>query len=124
VTDATAALEGARAILVERFTEDAALIGTLREEVWLRGRVRSRVRAGKADSGAKYSDYFDFSEPLAKLPSHRILALFRGEKEEGLRYARLRHHAVVEDVDYRNGRARIGASDWSAPAPGQQVEWW
>ena|SRR5438067_7069326 len=41
-----------------------------------------------------------------------------------VRYARLRHHAVVEDVDYRNGRARIGASDWSAPAPGQQVEWW
>ena len=84
VTDATAALEGARAILVERFTEDAALIGTLREEVWLRGRLRSRVRAGKADSGAKYADYFDFSEPLAKLPSHRILALFRGEKEEVL----------------------------------------
>ena len=84
VTDATAALEGARAILVERFTEDATLIGTLREEVWLRGRLRSRVRAGKADSGAKFSDYFDFSEPLAKLPSHRILALFRGEKEEVL----------------------------------------
>src|SRR5438105_442679 len=84
VTDTTAALEGARAILVERFTEDAALIGTLREEVWLRGRLRSRVRAGKADSGAKYADYFDFSEPLAKLPSHRILALFRGEKEEVL----------------------------------------
>ena len=84
VTDTTAALEGARAILVERFTEDAALIGTLRGEVWLRGRLRSRVRAGKADSGAKYADYFDFSEPLAKLPSHRILALFRGEKEEVL----------------------------------------
>src|SRR5438874_10123983 len=84
VTDSTAALEGARAILIERFTEDAALIGTLREDVWLRGRLRSRVRAGKADSGAKYADYFDFSEPLAKLPSHRILALFRGEKEEVL----------------------------------------
>jgi uncharacterized protein len=84
VTDTTAALEGARAILVERFTEDAALIGTLREEVWLRGRLHSRVRVGKADSGAKYADYFDFSEPLAKLPSHRILALFRGEKDEVL----------------------------------------
>src|SRR5438132_799864 len=84
VTDATAALEGARAILIERFTEDAALIGNLREEVWLRGRLRSRVRAGKAEAGAKFSDYFEFSEPLAKLPSHRILALFRGEKEEVL----------------------------------------
>jgi len=65
VIDATAALEGARAIRVERFTEDATLIGTLREEVWLRGRLRSRVRAGKAASGAKFADYFEFSEPLA-----------------------------------------------------------
>src|SRR5437870_12351556 len=60
------------------------LIGTLREEVWSRGRLRSRVRAGKAEPGAKFADYFEFSEPLAKLPSHRILALFRGEKEEVL----------------------------------------
>ena len=84
VIDSTAALEGARAILVERFTEDATLIGTLREEVWSRGRLCSRVRAGKAEPGAKFADYFEFSEPLAKLPSHRILALFRGEKEEVL----------------------------------------
>jgi uncharacterized protein len=84
VSDATAALEGARAILGERFAEDATLIGTLREEVWSRGRLSSRVRTGKAEPGAKFADYFDFSEPLAKLPSHRILALFRGEKEEVL----------------------------------------
>ena len=84
VVDATAALEGARAILVEQFTEDAALIGSLREEVWSRGRLGSRVRTGKAELGAKFADYFEFSEPLAKLPSHRILALFRGEKEEVL----------------------------------------
>jgi uncharacterized protein len=81
VTDATAALEGARAILVERFSEDASLIGTLREEVWLRSRLRSRVRSGKVESGAKFADYFDFSEPLVKLPPHRILVLFHGEKE-------------------------------------------
>jgi uncharacterized protein len=84
VIDSAAALEGARAILVERFTEDATLIGTLREEVWSRGRLCSRVRAGKAEPGAKFADYFEFSEALAKLPSHRILALFRGEKEEVL----------------------------------------
>src|SRR5271169_4020680 len=84
VVDSTAALEGARAILIERFAEDATLIGTLREEVWSRGRLSSRVRAGKAEAGAKFADYFEFSEPLAKLPSHRILALFRGEKEEVL----------------------------------------
>jgi len=84
VTDSAAALEGARAILVERFSEDATLIGSLREEVWSRGRLCSRVRAGKAERGVKFADYFEFSEPLARLPSHRILALFRGEKEEAL----------------------------------------
>src|SRR5215469_4721305 len=84
VIDTTAALEGARAILVERFIEDATLIGILRDEVWSRGRLYSRVRAGKAEAGGKFADYFEFSEPLAKLPSHRILALFRGEKEDVL----------------------------------------
>jgi protein Tex len=84
VMDTAAALEGARAILVERFSEDAMLIGSLREEVWSRGRLCSRVRAGKTEPGAKFADYFEFSESLASLPSHRILALFRGEKEEVL----------------------------------------
>ena len=82
VADATAALEGARAILVERFAEDADLIGTLREQMWSNGRVASTVRRGKKTEGEKFKDYFDFSEPLHKLPSHRILAMFRGEKEE------------------------------------------
>src|SRR5215471_5619531 len=84
VIDSAAALEGARAILVERFSEDATLIGTLREEVWSRGHLCSRVRAGQAEPSAKFADYFEFSEALARLPSHRILALFRGEKEEVL----------------------------------------
>ena len=84
VADAAAALDGARAILVERFAEDADLIGDLRERVWKHGHIGSRVRSGKEEEGAKFSDYFDFSEPLSKLPSHRILALFRGEKEDVL----------------------------------------
>lgn len=77
-----AALEGARAILVERFAENAELLGALRESYWQRGRITSKVRDGKQTEGAKFADYFDFAEPLTKLPSHRILALFRGEKEE------------------------------------------
>ena len=84
VADAAAALDGARAILVERFAEDADLIGSLREQMWTSGVLVSKVRAGKTTDGAKFSDYFDFSEPLTKLPSHRVLALFRGEKEEML----------------------------------------
>lgn len=84
VPDAAAALEGARAILVERFAEDADLIGALREHMWSNGVMTSKVRDGKKAEGEKFKDYFDFSEPLHKLPSHRILALFRGEKEEML----------------------------------------
>src|SRR6187551_3320573 len=84
VSDAGAALDGARAILVERFSEDADLIGGLRERMWNRGRLVSTVREGKETDGAKYADYFDFSEPFTKLPSHRILAVFRGEKEDVL----------------------------------------
>lgn len=82
VADAAAALDGARAILVERFDEDADLIGVLREEMWTNARMASKVRDGKKAEGEKFADYFDFSEPLTKLPSHRILAMFRGEKEE------------------------------------------
>ncbi|MFG1919504.1 Tex family protein [Micromonospora sp. NPDC048898] len=81
VADVAAALEGARAILIETFAEDADLIGTLREQMWSRGRLVSRVREGQEAAGAKFADYFDFSEPYPKLPSHRILAMFRGEKE-------------------------------------------
>ncbi|WP_433131820.1 Tex family protein [Micromonospora sp. CA-240977] len=81
IADAAAALEGARAILIETFAEDADLIGTLREQMWSRGRLVSRVREGQEAAGAKFADYFDFSEPYPKLPSHRILAMFRGEKE-------------------------------------------
>lgn len=81
IADPSAALDGARAILVERFAEDADLIGTLREQMWSRGRLVSRVRDGQATAGAKFADYFDFAEPYPKLPSHRVLAVFRGEKE-------------------------------------------
>ena len=82
VADVAAALEGARAILVERFAEDADLIGKLREEMWSNGVMVSTVRKGKKTEGEKFKDYFDYNGALHKLPSHRILALFRGEKEE------------------------------------------
>ena len=82
VADTAAALDGARAILVERFAEDADLIGALREQMWSSGLLTSTARKGKRTEGEKFKDYFEFSEPLTKLPSHRILAMFRGEKEE------------------------------------------
>ena len=79
--DSKAALDGARAILVDRFVLDADLVGDVREKMYTEGTMRSGVVAGKEDEGKKYSDYFDFSEPFEALPSHRILALLRGESE-------------------------------------------
>jgi len=84
VADAKAALEGARAILLERWGEDAALIGELREWLAREGVIRSKVAEGKEAAGEKFRDYFDHAEPLAKIPSHRLLALFRGRREEFL----------------------------------------
>ncbi|MEU7064741.1 Tex family protein [Streptomyces sp. NPDC046161] len=84
VGDTAAALEGARAILTEKFAEDADLIGELRERMWNRGRLASKVREGKEEAGAKFADYFDFAEPFTALPSHRVLAMLRGEKEDVL----------------------------------------
>ena len=82
VADAKAALEGARAILMERWGEDAALVGELRAWLGEVGVIRARLADGKESEGAKYRDYFDHAESLAKIPSHRLLALFRARREE------------------------------------------
>ncbi|BBG01801.1 MULTISPECIES: Tex family protein [Pseudonocardia] len=86
VADAGAALEGARSILVERIGENADLVGGLRERMWSRGRLVTKAREGKENdqAAAKFADYFEFSEKFTTLPSHRILAVFRGETEEAL----------------------------------------
>ncbi|MGC4900233.1 Tex family protein [Micromonospora echinospora] len=122
VADAAAALDGARAILIERFAEDADLIGTLREQMWSRGRLVSRVREGQETAGAKFADYFDFAEPYPKLPSHRILAMFRGEKEGVLELTM--DPEADGDADATTGPSRyeaavagrFGVSDQGRPA--------
>ena len=81
VENTKAALEGARYILMDKFSEDAALVGKLRSHLWHHGELRSRVVEDKKAEAAKFSDYFDFSERLNKIPSHRALAVFRGRKE-------------------------------------------
>ncbi|NIH78952.1 uncharacterized protein FHX46_001482 [Amycolatopsis viridis] len=107
VADAQAALDGARAILVERFAEDADLIGELREKMWREGYFSSKVRQGKETEGAKFADYFDFAEPFTKMPSHRVLAMLRGEKEEVL-------DLTVEPAEPRDSAAepRTSPSDY------------
>ncbi|MEU6173575.1 Tex family protein [Streptantibioticus parmotrematis] len=129
VADAAAALEGARAILVERFGEDADLIGELRERMWSDGRLAARVRDGKEEAGAKFSDYFDFAEPFTKLPSHRILAMFRGEKEEVLDLTLEPEAEPTQEGPTRYERAiaaRFGIADRGRPADGwlrETVRW-
>ena len=114
VPDAGAALDGARAILVERFAEDADLLGELRESMAARGSLTSTVREGKETQGAKFADYFEFSEPFARLPSHRVLALFRGEKEEILD---LILEPGAEDAEFEQRIAgRFGIRDERRPA--------
>jgi uncharacterized protein len=81
VQDTKAALDGARQILMERFAENAELVGRLRSYVSDRGVVQSKLIDGMGEKGAKFADYFDYSEPLSKIPSHRALALFRGRNE-------------------------------------------
>ncbi|WP_305094653.1 Tex family protein [Prescottella sp. R16] len=113
-------LDGARAILVERFAEDADLVGELRETMWARGQVESTVRDGKEAAGAKFADYFAFSEPFEKLPSHRILALLRGEKEEilSLTLASDREPLAPGETSVYEGRiaTRFGIADRGRPA--------
>ncbi|KGM51749.1 transcription accessory protein [Lysobacter concretionis Ko07 = DSM 16239] len=111
VADVKAALEGARAILMERWGEDAALVGELRDWLSDTGVIRARVIEGKENEAAKYRDYFDHAESLTKIPSHRLLALFRARREEFIQLdldpgtdaesghaqaeARVAHHAGV-----------------------------
>ncbi|MCO6413493.1 MAG: RNA-binding transcriptional accessory protein, partial [Thiogranum sp.] len=83
--DSAAALDGARQIFLERAAEDADLVGALRDHVWQHGLLVSNVIDGRQQDGAKFSDYFDFSEALHKVPSHRALALLRGRAENVLR---------------------------------------
>ncbi|MFD4769214.1 Tex family protein [Streptomyces niveus] len=137
VADAAAALDGARAILTERFSEDADLIGELRERMWTRGRLTAKVREGKGNAtegpAAKFADYFDFAEAFTALPSHRMLALFRGEKEDVLDLS-LEPESADADADalpgpsaYENMVARrFGVADRGRPGDkwlGDTVRW-
>ena len=84
VADIATALEGARQIIMEELSENAPLLADLREHVWQQGVMNVHVVAGKEAEAEKFKDYFDFREPLQKMPSHRILAMLRGRNEECL----------------------------------------
>ncbi|MGY6275836.1 Tex family protein [Methylomonas sp. MgM2] len=84
VADIAAALDGARQIIMERVSEDAELLAELRERIWGKGVLQSTVVSGKEAEAAKFKDYYDYSEAINKIPSHRALALFRGRNENML----------------------------------------
>ena len=81
IADSKAALDGARAILLETFAEDPALVGALRDWLTAKAVIRASVVAGKESEGAKFRDYFQHVEPIGSIPSHRLLALFRARNE-------------------------------------------
>ncbi|MEZ5591072.1 MAG: Tex family protein [Gammaproteobacteria bacterium] len=124
VADVKAALDGARHILTEHFAEDAELLGQLREYLWTHGVLNSTVVADKAAQGSKFADYFEYSEAIKKIPSHRALALFRG-RNEGILTLSLN---VPEDpetganpCEQRIAR-RFGVSAQGRPADGWLLE--
>ncbi len=122
VENAEAALEGARSILIERIAESPTLVGQLREKVWSGGKLSTGVVKGKEAEGAKFSDYFEFNENIANMPSHRALALLRGEKEGVLKVdldlphdEKARHPAVTTIMSAFNIQERGRPSDkWLA----------
>ncbi|KTD15970.1 transcriptional accessory protein [Legionella lansingensis] len=113
VADVKSALEGARQILMEKFAEDAELINELREYLWQNAVLKSVVGNDKKAAGSKFADYFDYAEPIKKIPSHRALALFRGRRENILQLS-----LVPPDAEY--GEKRIASyfniTDAKAPA--------
>ncbi|NOT88629.1 MAG: RNA-binding transcriptional accessory protein [Lysobacter sp.] len=121
VADAAAALEGARAILIERFGEDAALVGELRSWLQARGVLRAKVVAGKEHEGAKYRDYFDHSESLENIPSHRMLALLRGRREDMLSVDLEPTTDVEQGHAYAEGRVALAAG---IAAQGRPADKW
>ena len=123
VADTKAALDGARQILMERFAEDAPLLQDLREYLAEHGVVDSKVIEGKQEAGEKFADYFEYSENLSTIPSHRALALLRGRREEILTVT-LRLDTEVEKPTWAAPlnpcesriAARFGVSGKSRPA--------
>ncbi|WBA81184.1 Tex family protein [Endozoicomonas sp. GU-1] len=123
VEDIKAALEGARYILMERFSEDAELLGQLRELLWNEGILSSRGVEGKEEEGAKFRDYFEHDEPLKTAPSHRALAIFRG-RNEGVLQANIRLAKEPEDRRETHPCEKLVADFWKVEHKGRAADDW
>ena len=123
VEDIKAALDGARYILMERFAEDAELLGALRDFVWQEGQLKVTVVEGKENEGAKFRDYFDHVEPLRKVPSHRALAILRGRNEGILAYSIVMGDAEEDRRQPHPAEQRI-AAHWRIRDNGRAADKW
>ncbi len=123
VADTKAALDGARYILMERFAEDAELLGELRDFIWQQGQLKVTVVDGKENEGAKFRDYFDHVEPLKKVPSHRALAILRGRNEGMLTYSIVVGDAEDDRRQPHPAEQRIAAR-WHIRDNGRAADRW
>src|SRR5690554_1511402 len=123
IDDTKAALDGARYILMERFAEDAELLGALRDFVWQEGQLKVSVVEGKENEGAKFRDYFDHIEPLKKVPSHRALAILRGRNEGILAYSLVMGDAEDDRRQPHPAEQRI-AAHWHIRDNGRAADKW
>lgn len=97
IEDSKQALEGARHILMERIANEADLVGKLRELLWDKANITAKVNSEKEKEGLRFKDYFDFSESIKKIPSHRALAVLRG-RNEGVLQLSLGHEEPCEEI--------------------------
>ncbi|MGI9273621.1 MAG: Tex family protein [Endozoicomonas sp.] len=123
VADVKAALEGARYILMERFSENAELLGKLRDLLWSEGVLSSRVIEGKEEEGAKFRDYFEHDEPIRVAPSHRALAIFRG-RNEGFLQAGIKLENEPESRLETHPCEKIVADFWEVSDQGRAADKW
>ena len=118
--DTKAVLEGARQILMENWAEDAELSGEMREWLWDNAQLKSSVITGKEKEGAKFADYFDFSQAIKAIPSHRALALFRA-RNEGIVFLDL---VIAEDETGRSWPERMIAKRFGLQDQGRAADAW
>ncbi|WP_422135805.1 Tex family protein [Endozoicomonas sp. ALD040] len=123
VADSKAALEGARYILMERFSEDAELLGKLRDMLWSQGVLSSRGVEGKEEEGAKFRDYFEHDEPIKQVPSHRALAIFRG-RNEGVLQSGIRLENEPESRLETHPCEKVIADHWDISDQGRAADKW
>ncbi|MDF0604292.1 RNA-binding transcriptional accessory protein [Neisseriaceae bacterium TC5R-5] len=123
VADSKAALDGARAILIERFAEDAELLGQLREKLWQEGELVASVVVGKENEGAKFADYFQHREAIRLTPSHRALALLRG-RNEGVLHVALKYQPDDTPITERSAYEQAIAQCFTIRDAGRAADKW